>query len=273
MTDQITQITNLSDAAEAHLLKIVNGYLKDALHSAPSTLYAIRKEWKALTRERELLLEFFKEARAANLDKATLLAKDLFKPIREEMAGVTHEVVPQLNDEFDYIQANVMNAGIICGDNMQQAELLKSNLDFNYMKYKFRSRFTAAEFDLLHFKDYSRFSYFGNVIVMEIIFISIIKFLLHEIKETGSGEILIIGENWDIKQVIEFQCTSVSSKEIIENIFNSITEDGVDLGFCKKAAQLFNGDIRVELNSKNSIIFTLILPAIRSSNLTNVRIV
>jgi len=215
-----------------------------------------------LFKERELLLELFKEAKTGNLDKAALFAKDPFKSVRDEIASSSHEVVPQLNEEFDYILATIINAGIICSGKMQQADLLKAHISLNYFNNKFRSIFSNTDFELLQFEVTTRFYYLGNIIIVDLIFISIIEFLLNEIRKTGSGEILISDEDWGRKKIIEFQCTTASSKEATQHVFDNVADDGIDFAFCKKAMQLFRGDMKATLNNKDHIIFTLTLPEI-----------
>jgi hypothetical protein len=262
MVDQITQNSVFSKAAEAHMLKAVNGYIKQALHSPPSSLYAIRGVWKPLTKEREPLLELFKEALTGNLDKTALFDKDPFQSIRDEMAGSSHEVVPELNQEFDYILASVINAGMICSGNIGQVELLKCHISHNYSSTKFRSNFKDIDFDLLQFDVKNRFYYLGNIIVIDLIFISVLEFLLHEIGNSGGGNVFIRDEDWGKRKIVEFEGTVSSSTEVIERVFDNVTDDGVDLIFCKKAMQLFNGDIAVTLNNKGHIIFTLTIPRV-----------
>ncbi|MCE3269387.1 MAG: hypothetical protein K0R49_1641 [Burkholderiales bacterium] len=263
MTDIITENT-LSEVEETSMIKAVTAYLKQALHSPPSNLYVIRKEWKYLTKERDLLIELFKEAKSGNLDKTALFAKDPFKSVRDEMIGSIHEVVPRLNQDFDYILATIINAGLVCSNNFQQAELLKCHMSLNYFSHKLRSVFNNTDFDLLQLDLTSKnFFYLGNIIILDLTFISVIQFLLNQIRKAGNGKILITDEDWIIEKIIEFQCTASSSEEVIRNIFEDVIEDGIDLGFCKKTMQLYGGDITAALNNTGNIIFTLTLPAKR----------
>ncbi|MBP9742832.1 MAG: hypothetical protein KBD37_05690 [Burkholderiales bacterium] len=257
MTNQVSVIHKLSPTAEVYLLKAVESYLRIVLHSPPGRLYVIRKEWVLLTEEQKLLLELFKEAKDGGLNKAALFAKDPFKPLRDEIARSHHEIVPAINKDFDNILTTVINAGIICSGNAQLAELLKCHISHNYFTHKFRTLFEVGEFDLLQFELRNKFYYRGNLIIVDLVFISIFEFFLCEIRKNGSGKILIRDEEWAKKKIVEFECTLTSAKETIEHVFDKPTENGVDFSFCKKAMQLFGGDMTVSLNDKGSIVFTL----------------
>jgi signal transduction histidine kinase len=214
-----------------------------------------------------LLLQIDERAKEHGIETSELIKDEQIQFLKDSQ-DISQKCLSELNDIIEDNLQSIKSALQISLGNPIENNFKISNIYENLNLLKANLALTSPERELLRINYSSNFKYLGNSITINQILANLLENALYQIRKNGRGEIFVSQEERAKTNILIFKDTAGgASQRVVNSMFNMYfttkTEgNGIGLNFCKRAMQMFGGDIKTYSIEGEFMEFMLIFPKV-----------